>query len=79
MYNEDLDDEDDSGQDWNEVEDEEDDEIDSDGKKLLECFWENFKHSLFPEEADETAEKVEGAEGGEAEGNWVNLPKLPQT
>lgn len=34
VYNEDLDDEDDSGQDWNEVEDEEDDEIDSDGKKI---------------------------------------------
>jgi hypothetical protein len=36
VYNEDLDDEDDSGQDWNEVEDEEDDEIDSDGKKCHE-------------------------------------------
>lgn len=48
MYNEDLDDEDDSGQDWNEVEDEEDDEIDSDGKKNIKSLEIKNLHCVFP-------------------------------
>lgn len=71
MYNEDLEED---NSDWNDQEGEDEDEdIDSDGKILLttRISRSQISHNIFQDEADETAEKVEGADANEGEGKKV--------
>lgn len=65
-------DDDDSGQDWNEIDEQDDDEIDSEGRIIRiynNCNWIN-SFLVLTDDADETGDKLDASAGaaGEAEG-----------